>query len=176
MAQAALHKIWLDPEPENEQITLQPRSRQRRQPAVASLRRPLGAVIVVACAVLVVMAYIYSYARIAQYDLERQALQQEYAQLSRECVALNLDIDRLAVQPRLMQAAQAQGLELPTTDRVHYVRVVNDLPPSTMTAAGPATAPRSWVARSGQQLVAALDSAWQRLSRGPGLPSAYAQE
>lgn len=173
MAQA-LRTVWLEPQEDIQEIT--PAVRPRRRARAAGVAwRPFLALGLVAGVVGLVMCYITSYARIAHYDMERQALQQEYAQLSRECVQYRLEIDRLAAQPRLLQVAQAQGLELPTPDRLHYIPVSGAVPQRAADAAVAKAAPRSWYGRAGQGLVASLESAVMRLSLGAG-DAAYAQD
>ena len=173
----AIRKVWLEPEEQHASVVLQPRPRRRRQPAPATPQRPLSAMLLVVAVVSVgvglLTIYIGTYARIAQYAFHRQALQQKYGQLNRECLLLKLQIDHLATQPRLTQVAQAQGLAIPDTERLHCVRVTSS-PQWALLARSTPEPPRSWLAQSRRQLVAALDQAMQRLGRGPGSP-AYAQ-
>ena len=110
-------------------------------------------------------------ARIAQAEFRRQALRHEYAQLSRDCTELRLDLTRLAARPQRLQAAQAQGLELPAPDRIHYMHGTGTLPPSLAQRSTASVRPTSWITRSG----ATLSSVWQTIGRGPG-EAAYAQD
>jgi len=174
----AQRKIWLEePEAQQEPIVLQPRA-PRRRPTAAAPQRPLVtmslALVGVACVVALVSLYISTYAHIAQYAFRRQALQQEHTQLNRDCIQLKLQIDHLAAQPRLTEVAMAQGLEMPDLKRQHSVAVAGVPQWSTLAQAAPAPEKLSWLARSRRQLVAALDHAFQRLGRGPGVP-AYAE-
>jgi len=174
MAQA-LRTVWLEPEEQQDANSPLLRPRRKRSAAPALWQRPLAALVGMAVLVTVITVYISVYASIARYDFQRQTLQQDLAQLDRECVQLRLELDRISAQPELMRMAQAQGLENPSADRVHYVRVTSDLPRSTTAQVPPATGQRSWFARSSRQLVATMDGAFQRFSHGPGDP-AYAQE
>jgi hypothetical protein len=170
MAQA-LRTVWLEPE-EREPVVLQVRPRRRRRLAPAQLQRPTVAVLAVALLVGVAVLYINGHARIARNDLQRQQLHQALAELDRECVQLSLTLDRMGTQPHLIQTAQAQGLDLPTADRVHYIRVAHD-PRHAETVQ--AQARPSWLARTHQRMKASLSGTLARLSRGPGDP-AYAQQ
>ncbi|MHB9025523.1 MAG: hypothetical protein ACYC7E_15360 [Armatimonadota bacterium] len=172
MAQA-LRAVTLEPEEPQENIALKPKPRHERKAAPNLLQHPGRVMLYLAGALALLMIYIGSNARIARYEYERQALQQEYTQLTRDCVRLTMDRDRMASQPQVMAAAQASGLEVPSADHIHYVKVSGDL--STTVVAESPNARHSWIAQTGTRLVAALDSTLQRLSRGPGEP-AYAHE
>ena len=130
---------------------------------------------VVALTVSLVVLYVGSYARIAQYAFHRQALRQEYAQLTRDCLLLKMATDPLAAQPRLTEVAMAQGFTVPDLPHFHYVRIANN--PQWMATArqtpGAAAAP-NWFASSLQQCTTALGHAVAGLGRGPGIP-AYAR-
>ena len=128
----------------------------------------------VAATVGLVTAYVNTYAHIAQCAYHRQALQQTYAQLQRDCIQLKLETDNLSAQPRLAEMAMAQGLAEPDIKRMHCVSVTSDAQWAVLAGATPAPVHATWLAQSGRQLVAALDGAVQRLSRGPGIP-AYAR-
>ena len=173
MAQAA-RKILLEPEEQHEPLVPQPRSPQRR-PAVPALgMRMAVSSLVIAISVGLLIAFVNTYARIAEYEFERQSLKQQYAQLNRDCIELRLELERLAAQPRLAKVAQAKGLELPSPERVHYLHVASGYPQAYQAQTAPAARP-SWAVRSGRQVVAALGNAWQLLGRGAADP-AYAQE
>ncbi|HEY3377530.1 MAG TPA: hypothetical protein VGL77_08550 [Armatimonadota bacterium] len=171
MAQA-LRTVLLEPEEPQENIAITLTPRHERKAAPDLLQRPGRLMLCLAGALALLMLYIGGNAQIARYEYERQALQQEYAQLNRDCVRLTMARDRMASQPKVTAVAQSIGLEVPTADRIHYVTVTGPLP-SAVVAQAPVR--QSWVAQTGTRLVAALDSTLQRLSRGPGEP-AYAHE
>ena len=174
MAQA-LRTIWLEPEEQQEQqLSPQPRQ-QRRRPAVAAWARLTLNTLLVACGVWALVTFVSTYAGIAEYEMKSQALKHEYTRLNRESIELSLELERLATQPRLARVAQVQGLELPSPDRVHYLRASADYPETFLAQNAPQPAATSWVKRSGQQLVAALGSAWQVLGGGTA-NTAYAQD
>lgn len=169
----AVRKVWLEPE-EHESLTpqLTPRRQSAAQPAFWRLPVVGGSLVLILLAGVV--CFTYGIARLARQDISRQQLQRELVGLQRECVALRLESQRLHTQPRMQSVATAEGLELPTADRVHYVRVTDPVSPAVL-AHTPTTNER-WAARSGQQLVASLDQALQHLGRVPGEKTAYAQQ
>lgn len=166
MAQA-LRTVLLEPETTHELTSPQLRPRRRRRATPALWQRPVAATGAIAFVVGFLVLFISNYARNAYYEFERQELQAKMIQYSRECVELNLELDRLASQPRMIQVAQSQGLELPSADRVHYVRVANGLPQPYL-AQTPRARSASWYARLSQQFTGTVGDAVQRLSRGPG--------
>lgn len=174
MAQAALRTIELPPEEAPE--VLAPRLRSRRRPA-----QPVGwarlalVTLAVSFVVSILVIFVNTYARIAASEMRCQALKQEYAQLNRSCVELNLELEQLATQPRLAKIAQVQGLEIPDAARVHFVQGQQDFPHLAPPAPAPASRPSSWARRSGHQLIAGLGTAWQVLGGGT-THTAYAQE
>ena len=172
MAQA--QKVWLEPETVTEPLVLQPRPRRRSPGIQVPWVRLVIPVLAVACSVGIGMVFISAYARIAEAQTRHQALRQEYAQLNRECVELNLELARLASQPRLAKVAEIQGLELPDANRVHYLRVTHGVPPSLAAPPAPPQA-SSWLARSGHRVTVALGTAWQLMGGGPEV-QAYAHE
>jgi cell division protein FtsL len=176
MAQA-LRTVWLEPEQRQEPISppLQPRRRKRAAAVRQSPLAILRLVGFVAIAVGIAVGYISSYARIAQYDCQRQVLEAQSQQLQQDCAQLRLDNARLENALRIEQVAKAQNLEFPTADRVHYIQVANDFPRTAVASVPPTAGHRTWVARAGKQMVASLGNIFQRLSRGPGSP-AYAQD
>jgi len=136
--------------------------------------KALAVILLVAAGATLLLAYVHSYACIAEQEFTRQRLHQDIAQLRRDNIALNLDLDRLTAQAHLTEMAKNQGLEIPTVDRVHYVRVPSDMNQSGVAQAR-VSSPPSWVARSGRHVLAAMGHTVERLSRGPGDP-AYAQD
>ena len=170
MAQALRTAIILPSEETHESHA--PRLRQRRRPPIVGWSRLALITLFVSFGVGILVTFVYSYARIAESEMQCQALKQEYAQLNRACVELNLELEQLAMQPRLARIAQVQGLELPAADRVHYVRGTQDYPHAPRSQAAPKV---SWAQRSGRQLLAALGTAWQVLGGGT-TNTAYAQE
>jgi len=129
----------------------------------------------VACLVGSGIAFISSYAHIAEAQIRGQILRQEYAQLNRECVELHLELARLASQPQMEKVAEARGLTLPDANRLHYLRVADNYPTkSSVHLDTPAQRP-AWLAHSGQRLVATLGNAWSLMGGGPDT-QAYAHE
>lgn len=174
MAQAA-RSIRITSEELHESAAPSLRARRRASASPVLWKRQALVLAGVACVVMLFITYISGFARLAQLEYRKMALQQEVEQLERQSAQLNLEIDRLAAQPRVINMAQARGLEVPTPDRIDYIPA-RELPPSVMATTPQAPAPRqSWIARSGGRLVAAVGGAFQRLSRGPGEP-AYARE
>lgn len=174
MAQA-LRTVWLEPEEQQEPLAPQITPRHRRRATKSVRQSPLAVmcmVAMVAIAVGLVVAYINSYARIAHYEFQRQALTTQLRQLQGECSQLQLDVARLENTPRVTKVAALQNMVFPTADRVHYVQVAST---DAATVAQTAPAHRSWFARAGRQMVAQLHGVAQHLGRGPGAP-AYAQE
>lgn len=172
MAQA-LQKIWLEPEEQHEPVVPQPRSPRRRRTAATGWVHIALTTLAVSCVVGALTVFVSTYARIAESEMNCQALKQQYAQLNREHIELNLELERLATQPRLTQVAQEQGLEMPDPQRVHYLQGTADYPRAYQTPAEPA-AQSGWAQRSGEQFRAALDTAWQVL--GGDTRTAYAQD
>lgn len=172
MAQA-LRIIQLPAEETRETPAL--RLRQRRHPAAAVVgwARLALFTLAVASGVGILVSFVNAYARIAKTEMHCQALKQEYAQLNRACIELNLELERLATQPRMARIAQVQGLALPDADRVHYLQGQQDYPGTRQSSTVPAPEQESWARRSGHQMLAALGTAWQVL--GGGTTTAYAQ-
>jgi len=171
MAQA-LRIIQLPAEETRENPTLS--LRQRRRPAAVGWARLAFFTLFVSLGVGILVSFVNAYARIAQAEMRCQALKQEYAQLNRACIELNLELERLATQPRMAKIAQVQGLALPDADRIHYLQGRQDYPGTRHSPTVPAPEPESWARRSGLQMLAALGTAWQVL--GGGATTAYAQD
>lgn len=171
----AVRQVWLEPEEQIDALTPQLTPRRKRSPGVAFWQHPTLGILLVVGIVTGILIYTYGKARVDQCEIRRQQLQQELVALNRECVALRLESERLNAQPRMTDLARAKGLELPTADRVHYVRVTDPVSPAVLAQQPGAVRDAHWAARSGRQLVASLDAALQRLGRVPGEP-AYAQE
>jgi len=167
MAAAAQRLVYLEPE-EPQQLDLQLPQRKARRAQAASVARirPLPMLVGFVSIVAVLIFYIAGNACIARQELRRQALVQQMAQLERERVQNILTLDRLAAQPRVIQLAQLQGLEQPTINRIHFVRVAEAYPGMTVAQTRPSKS-NSWLARSKGQVMTAL----LRLSRGPGDPA-----
>ncbi|HEX2948232.1 MAG TPA: hypothetical protein VHV83_01455 [Armatimonadota bacterium] len=176
MAQA-FRTVWLEPEEQQDNITPQLQPRRQPRQAVVVRQSPLVAVsmvVMVAIAVGLLIAYVNSYVRIAHFDFQRQALSAQLRQLQDESAQLKLDVAHLENTPRVVEVAKAQNLDFPTPDRVHYINATNDIPRTSVAQATP-TGKDSWFASAGRDVMAKLDTVFQRLSRGPGSP-AYAQE
>ncbi|MHB0937806.1 MAG: hypothetical protein ACYDCO_23985 [Armatimonadota bacterium] len=150
-----------------------PRLRQRRRPVTAGWAKLALTTLSVSFGVGLLVTYVNTYARIAELEMQRESLKQEYAQLNRACIETNLELEQLATQPQLARIAQVQGLELPEADRVHYIQGNQDYPRAAK-ASATVTEP-SWARRSGRQLLAALGTAWQVLGGG-ATTTAYAQD
>ena len=175
MAQA-LRTIWLEPEEQqHEPLVPRPRPQRRRRAAFMGWARLAFLILAVSCGVSALVLFVNTYAHIAEYEMQCQALKQEYLQLDRECIELNLELERLATQPRLARVAQVNGYELPTPDRVHYLQGVTDYPHADLAQAATVPLPSSWARRSGRQVLVALGSAWQLLD-GETTHTAYAQD
>ncbi len=172
MAALAQRTVWLEPDvtTESPAVAVRPRRRTRTTPLLWS--HTAVAVSVVALGAALLLAYVHSYARLAEGEFHRQRLQTEIAQLQRDNIALGLELDRLGAQARVSELAKAQGLELPTMDRVQYARVT--APAAVVVAQAPKPA-HSWLARAGASFLTAMGHTVQRISRGPGTP-AYAQD
>ena len=171
----ALRKVWLEPETvaETHAPTLKPH-RRRHGLQLPWLRMTLP-VLLVAFLVGGGITFVSSYAHIAEAQIRGQVLRQEYASLNRECVGLNLELARLASQPRLEKVAEARGLALPDANRLHYVHVTDRYPNlSSAHPDAPAQRP-AWLAQTGTRLVAALGNAWSLMGGGPDT-QAYAHE
>ncbi len=154
----ALRKNWLvqEEQPETRAATL----RSRHRPALpVAWQRMLGMTVLVFLVVTVAVLYIRCKDAIAQQEFRRQSLHQEMAQLSRECVQLNLEFNRASAEPHLSQIAAAQQFEMPT--QIHYTRV--------------AVAPAATQTASRRQLLASLHGLLQRVGTATADP-AYAQE
>lgn len=151
-----------------------PRLRQRRRPVTAGWAKLALITLSVSFGVVLLVTYVNTYARIAELEMQRESLKQEYAQLNRACIETNLELEQLATQPRLARIAQVQGLALPAADRVHYIQGKQDYPHAARSATIAASEP-SWARRSGRQLLAALGTAWQVLGGG-ATTTAYAQD
>lgn len=142
MAQA-LRTVLLEPEEPQENIAITLTPRHERKAAPDLLQRPGRLMLCLAGGLALLMLYIGGNAQIARYEYERQALQQEYAQLSRDCVRLTMSRDRMASQPKVTAVAQSIGLEVPP-------------PTGFTTSRWRARSPRKW---------------WRRRRPGsPGLP------
>lgn len=177
MAQT-LRTVWLEPEEQQEPITPQLRPRRQTRRAAATRQNPLAAMSIVAVVAVIVglmTAYISSYARIARYEFQRQELTAQSNRLAEECAQLKLDIARLENTPRITQVAQAERLEIPTADRVHFVPVAVASPQAPMAQAAPATGQGSWFTRAGRQMASSLKVAFYRLGHGQSA-TAYAHE
>lgn len=165
----ALRTIWLDEEPADTQ-TVQPRPRRPRQPGPMLWQRPLPMLGLIAAVVAVAMLFIHGKDSIAQQDFQRRALRQEFTQLDRECVQLNLELDRLAAEPLPTEVAEQPLLALPDTDRIHFARVTEQPPtvdgqPTQVAARRPLP----------QRVAEGLRDFWHRVSVITVKP-AYAQE
>jgi cell division protein FtsL len=162
----------LEPEVTQESVAVPVRPRRRIRTTPRILSHTVAAISLVAVGAALLLAYVHSYARLAEGEFRRQRLQGEIAQLQRDNIALGLELDRLGAQARVAELAKAQGLELPTMDRVQYARVM--APTGVVVAQAPRQS-RSWLARSGARFLTAMGHTVQRISRGPGTP-AYAQD
>lgn len=177
MAQA-LRTVWLEPEEQNETLAPKLQPRQRKRQLLTMRQSPLtvlSMVAVVALAVGLVAAFIYSNARLARYDFQRQALDAEMRQLQSKCAQLRLDVAHLENTSEISVAIQQQQMAFPDANRVHYLHVAKDLPPTPTTKTAAKSGQQSWIAQTGSRVIAGLDNVLQRLSHGPGVP-AYAQE
>ena len=171
-AQAAVRVTY--PEAEEQREPLVPQLQRRRRASAIPWPQIALVTLLVSGSVGALVMFVNTYARIAEYEIKRQALKQQYTQLNRECIELNLELERLAALPRLTKVAQAKGLDLPAPDRVHYLKGAQDYPRAALARATPASR-SSWVKRSGQQLVAALSTTWHVLG-GSASSAAYAQD
>ena len=172
MAQA-LRTIQLPVEETRETPELRIRQRSRPTTVVGWARIAL-VTLSVSLGVGILVTFVNAYARIAEAEMQCQALKHEYAQLNRACIELNLELERLATQPRMAKIAQVQGLALPEADRIHYLQGQQDYPGTRQSSTVSASQPTSWTRRSGHQMIAALNTAWQVL--GGGTTTAYAQD
>jgi hypothetical protein len=160
----ALRKVWLEPEPAEDARPLHPRPRRTPPRTRPAWQAQVGAFMLIGFVVALLVTYVHCFARIAECEFQRRKLQQQQAKLSRECILLNLEIDRLASQGCVNQLVQAHALELPATNRIHYVRVAQAPAASLMASAAPT---RSWWSRSQGHLANAFGQAFQRLSYAP---------
>jgi hypothetical protein len=166
----ALRKEWVSPEEQHESRAAAPRPRRVSRPALGVWQRPLpltGLILGVVCAV---MLFIRCNDCIAQRDLKAQSLRQELAQLDRECVQLNLELNRMGAEPQLSHMAQTHALALPAPTQIHYAKVTTPLPQTAVAVVAPRA---SLAARSGHVVVASFHGFWQRLMP---TPAAYAQD
>jgi len=170
MAQA-LRTILLEPEERQEQSSPQLPQRRRRT-TFMGWTKLVFTLVLVCCGVSALVTFVHTYARIAEYEMHCQALKQQYAQLNRQSLELNLELERLATQTHLDQVAQAQQMAMPNPAQVHYLQGKGDFPHAS---AARTASNQSWAQRSGQRLIAALGSAWQVLG-GDTTNTAYAQD
>lgn len=156
MALAQRNTNWTPPPPPPPRVARpHGRARAARHAAVVLWQRPLALVGLTLALVAAVMSFIRCSDCIAQRDLKAQQLRQQLAQLDRQYVQLNLELNRMAAEPQLTQSAQANGLVLPDASRIHYTRVVGTLPREAVAQAAPV--------KPGRTLVASLQGFWQRL-------------
>jgi cell division protein FtsL len=171
MAQA-LRTIILQPEEPQEQQSSPQLPQRRRRASFTGWAKLAFTLLVVTCGVSALVTFVRTYARIAEYEMRCQALKQEYTELNRQSIELNLELERLATQTRLDQVAQEQHMQIPEASQVHYLQGKADYPNIVVARTAPN---RSWARRSGQQVMAALGSAWQVLG-GDTTNTAYAQD